>query len=318
MRTRATLLLAAVDALLALMLIAGLLSGRAPAPARPLVDEGVTRATALSVYGADPTELRRDAGGWSIVRGDASYPARADRVDAFLGALAAGTLVREVTDDATLLGQFGLLEPRVRRVVVEADGSPRELLFGDAAEAPGMLYHRVGDGQTVWLVEAPIDFYLGQTASFWAYLRLFPEDAYAGEAVRLTVELSGGGSRVAGATYSSLELSRGADDGWSAAVDGREIGVSAAGALAYARDLVDLVGGGFYEGSVDDLPTLATLGFLLADGRTYSVEVLTDGEALVLVPRGARLPGAEYGGLVYTASPERIARLVPDPGELSE
>ena len=238
------------------------------------------------------------AGGWELVVNGARYPAREDRVEPFLEELGAARIVRTVTRDSPQVADAAAEgEGRLLRLVTP--GGQAELFFLDTDHPGDLLSVRRGDA--VVLARAALGFYLRQPASFWAYLRLLPESAVPANVIRLEVA----------ETVLRRELVAG-EERWLAVAGTDTAPVAEDAAFDLARAVVDLVGNGFYGGDgFPDLEPLLLARVELADGRSFSVDLRRDGELIVARPSGPALPGAAYGGLLYTIAPESVRRLVP-------
>lgn len=305
------IVLVSLDAFLAFALIAGAIASRRPQP----IDEPLlavdTDDVALVEFERRAFALERAATGWTLAVDGGVYPARADRVGELVDELAGARVVRRVADDRAVHGELGVDETRGRALAVEGPGGRTRLVFGD--EVPGGIYVRRGESRTVWMVRADLGFYLEQGPFFWAMLRVFPESARSGEAVRLEVEREGdsyeivrrpadGGERwiLAGGTTTAVERGATMDEDAAASL---------------ARTAVELVGSGFYGGRRwDESPVVARVSYSLSDGRSFGLEVRADGELLVVQASGPALPGEPYGGLTYTIEPQTLAQLAPRPG----
>lgn len=303
---RARLLaLAVANLVLLASLVAGVLAMRARLGVEePLLALDARNATAIVLEqtgGGTGTTIRMErAGGWELVVNGARYPAREDRIEPFLDELSAARIVRTVTHDSPEIVDAAP-EGGGRLLRLVTAGGEAELLFFDTDEPGGLL--SVRRGEAVVLARAAVGFYLRQPASFWAYLRLLPESAVPADVIRLEVE----------ETVLRRELVAG-EERWIAVSGSDTVPVAEDAAFDLARAVVDLVGNGFYGGEwLPDLEPVLLVRVELADGRRFSVEIRRDGELMVARPSGPALPGAAYGGLLYTIAPESVRRLVPGP-----
>ncbi len=302
-RTRIWILTAA-NGLLLVALVAGLLApARGRSLSRPLVPAAALEATELRlVAGARSIRLERN-GTWEVIVDERRFPARFDRIELFLDGMRRSRVVRRVTDDPALHERLGVSDAAGRVVTIGAARGSWSFVFGESADAPGRIAVRVSGDDTVWLAETNADFYLRQTPSFWAYLRLFPERAEPRDMVRARVEIG---------DTEAIELVRDAADEWSI-VAGEPVSRADPNAVeSLARRLVDLVGSGYFEGSFAALEQVGRFSFSLADGRTFGAEIGYDGSVYVARPWGPDLPGEPYGGLTYTLEPATFRRLTPE------
>jgi hypothetical protein len=300
-------ILAGLNALLVAGLLIGLLApGRQSGQARPLLPAAALEAIEVRlVTGTQEIHLARN-GRWELVVDDRRFPARFDRIELFLDGLRRSRVVRRVTDDPTLHDRLGVSDTTGRLVTIGTGHASWSLVFGAPAELPGSLAVRETDDGTVWLAESSADFYLRQTPSFWAYLRLFPERARPADVVHARIEREGA---------ASFELTRDAD-GWSMDIAGRQSRADQHAVADVARRLVDVVGNGSYEGTFAELEAVLRFSFSLADGRTFGCEIGFDGTVYVARPWGPDLPGDPYGGLMYTLEEASFRRLVPEPSAM--
>ncbi|MFW5744763.1 MAG: DUF4340 domain-containing protein [bacterium] len=303
--------LAVVNALLLVTLVVGAVVTRGPHPLdEPLLAAEPADVGRVSFVSRD-FSIERGASGWELSLDGEAYPARDDRVGELLDELAGARIVRRVADDPAVFEELGVADDQGSLVSVEAGGAESRFVFGD--EEPDGIYVRRGASQSVWLARGALGFYLEQGAPYWALLRLFPESARPADAIRVSVE-----SRVE--DY-DITLEPGPDgerwvvaaagDASAAVAEGSRVRHDRAGSLV--RTAVDLVGSGFYDGGAwDELPSVARVSFVLADGRSFRVEVRDDGDFLVARPQGPSLPGAPYDSLRYTIDPQVVRQLTPD------
>ncbi|MFW6291424.1 MAG: DUF4340 domain-containing protein [Spirochaetota bacterium] len=318
--TRSRMLaLVTVDVALLIVLLVGLLGPRSVPADRPLTRAALGSAESVIIDADEAIVLVRSESGWKLALDDERYPARQDRIEPFIEEIESGRVIREVTDDSDLHADFGVSEALSRRVTIDAVSGAVELLFGSTGDQAGTIYVREPGDTTVILARSAVDFYLRQPASFWAYLRVFPEDVVAADVVRIRLRLERA-ALPAGVDpgYTDLELVRDADRRWYLATESGTTTASEVEVARYARDLADLVGDGFYEGLPENLAPVGRLWFSVSDGREFSADILTDGAVLVVNPDGRNLPGSLYGGLRYTLALQKLLRLIPRTAALAE
>ncbi len=311
------LILVNVVALIALLV--GLFGFRSASELRPLTRVDLGSADRAMIASNAVVSLARSEGGWELLVEDGRYPARDDRIEPFLSEIGSAQIIRAVTDDPSLHADFGLTEALARRVVIGADEGDVDVLFGSPGDRPDTIYARDPEDAVVVLARAALDFYLRQPASFWAYLRLFPEDVVGSRIVRVGLRLGEGGMPASvDPGYDELELVRDARERWFLATRSGTVEASGVEVARFTRNLADLVGDGFYEGPVTDLVRVVSITFTVSDGREFSADVFTDGEIIVVNPDGGGLPGDPYGGLFYTLNPEKLPRIIPRATALLE
>jgi len=304
--------LSAIDALLVCALLLGLFAQRSVSDDRPLTRVQLLPADRVVIDAQSVISIARAEGGWDLLVDDGRYPARYDRIEPFVDEVESGRVVREVTDDPALHEDFGVTEALARRVVIETGPGAVELLFGTSGDRADSIYVREPGEDSVVLARAAVDFYLRQPASFWAYLRVFPEDVVAATIVRVGLRTGPGAIAIIGDPgYTGLELVRDPEERWVLSTDAGAAEAAQLEGDRLARNLADLVGDGFYEGPVAGFIPVAGLAFSASDGREFSADILTDGNIMIVDPAGPGLPGSRYGGLRYTLAPEKLARLVP-------
>ncbi len=302
MGRRATLgALLALNLVLLSTLVAGLLvSRRTGTPTHPFLGVNTADVVRIRLSGdRDEVDLVRMET-WELVIDGMRLPARFDRVELFLEGLDRSRMTRRVTEDRELHDRFGLGAETGRTVTIETVDQTIAYVVGDPVEQTGFVYAREADSDLVRVVQSNVDFYLRQSSAFWAYLRLFPEDARPTDMIR---------ARFSGDLVQDFEVVRDVTDGWLLRMDGRDHEPSRPAVERFASQVVDLVGNGFFVGDFERLHPVAELGFSLADGRAFSVEIKGDDETLVARPSGPRLPGDPYGGLLYTISDTTLGRI---------
>jgi len=311
--------LIAIDAVLVIALLVGLV-GHGSAPGlRPLTKLDPGSADRVTIVDDSAISVERAREGWDLLVEDGRYPARSDRIEPFLEEIESAVIIRDVTDDPDLHADFGVTEALSRRVMIDSGVQTVSLLFGSRGDEPDTVYALEAGESTVMLARAAVDFYLQQPPSFWAYLRVFPEDIAAARIVRVRLRVGEAAAPVgAEPGYNDLELVRDAGERWFLTTDPGTVEASGVGVARFARDLADLVGDGFYEGPVADLAPVVSVEFTVSDGREFSAEVLTDGEVLIVDPDGQGLPGSRYDGLRYTLAREKLLRLIPPASALAE
>lgn len=270
--------------LLAVIALVGGLRGSGGPEARPprLPQLGNQQIDRLLVEGSfGRVELVREQSSWDLIHSGRRFPAREDRIDAFLDVLLSATIDREIAATGTPnaeLDAYGL-GPDARRITISTTTGDLLLQAGDTASGVESVYMIV-EGRIV-LVSGAIDFYLSQSDSFWAYLRVLPESVRASDVIDLVL----------------TELDQ-------------RISLDNAGA---ALVLADLVGGGFYDGAPPSVAR-AEWRIFLNDGREFVVWLAETSAGPLVWARGPALPGERYGGLVYTLPPATLERLRSEAG----
>ena len=298
--------LIAVNLILLVNLVVGILvSRRAESPPRPLLRSDAAEVVRIRLAGGpdDVDLVRTDT--WDLLLEGERLPARFDRVELLLEGLERSRIVRRVTEDRELHDRFGVGPATGRRVTVETGAQEMTYVVGHV-EQTGRVYAREAGSDRVWAVQSNVDFYLRQSSTFWAYLRLFPEDARPADIVR---------AQLSGDLVQSFEVVRDARNAWLLRMDGAEYALSGPAVERFASQVVDLVGNGYYVGDFNLLYPVAELRFSLVDGRTFSAEFRGGDDILVARASGPRLPGDPYGGLLYTISDpslEGIRRLADE------
>lgn len=298
--------LVALNLVLLVTLVVGVFVSRRPeSPGRPLLRVDAADVVRIRLAGGreDVNLVRMDT--WELVVEERRLPARFDRVELFLEGLERSRIMRPVTEERELHDRFGVGDATGRRVTVDTGAQAITYVVGHV-EQTGQVYAREAGSDPVWVVQSNVDFYLRQSSTFWAYLRLFPEDARPADMVRASFS---------GDLVQSFEVVRDASNAWRLRIDGSEYAAGGPAVEGFASRIVDLVGNGYYVGDFDLLYPVAELRFSLADGRAFSAEIRGGDDILVARPAGPRLPGDPYGGLLYTISDtslERIRRLADE------
>jgi hypothetical protein len=270
--------LGALNLLLAGTLIAGVVvrsdAARASEPFLELQADAVETIRIFRASGE--TVLERAGDEWRLVLDGSPYPARADRVGQLLDVLSTAQIEREVSTREEQLPALGL-DDSARRVVLTGDAFSVDLVFGPTAASAEQVYALEPGTRRAVLVSGTIDFYLTQSESFWAYLRLLPESVRGGEISRLDMFVDGGPVRVQDP--------------------------------AALRAVADLVGNGFYEGTMPGPPDIR-LDIEMLDGRRFALELERLDDFWVAVPFGPALPGESFGGLRYSLADATADRLL--------
>ena len=275
--SRRVLVLAAGNLVLLALLAMGLVLRGADVSQERLfldVDPSSVQTIALSPL-TDVILALRDDGDWQITTPDGSFPARSDRIGALLSALAESRVTRTISTRDSATGELGLAD-EARSISLGIDGQTVIVDVGTRLQTGTTVAVDPVSGDIVE-VNGALDFYLRQTVSFWAYLRLLPESVRADEVVGVRIAEAG-------------------------ETDAREVRPEA------ARSLADLVGDGFFDGSSAG-PRIAAVTVELRDQRSFVIAFAADGDRVVAVPSGPALPGGSYGGLAYTIAPETFERL---------
>lgn len=311
--------LIAMNVVLVVALLFGAFGQGSVSEDRPLTRAQLLPAVRVVIDAESVVSIARGDDGWDLLIDDGRYPARHDRIEPFVDEIESGRIIREVTSDPALHADFGLAEGLARRVVIDTGSAAVELLFGTPGDRPDSVYVREPGDATVLLARAAVDFYLRQPPSFWAYLRVFPEDVLAARTVRVGLRVGSAAMRFSmDPGYAALDLIRDIDGRWSISMDSSIVEVSQLEGERLARNLADLVADGFYEGPLAGLTPIASIAFTVSDGRVFEADVLTDGEIVVVDPSGPGLPGSRYGGLRYILAAEKLGRLIPRAAALVE
>ncbi len=275
---QSTILLVIANLVLLTLLIVGITApSRARSGPAALVEFDVTRVVGIVVDGiAQVTITRSTADEWRLEVPEGIYPARADRVEAFLRALADSRITREITSRDPAETDLGFDAPRaVRLRLADQDSEIVERVLEFGARLPNGSIAAAEAG--VVEVEGAIDFYLTQGVTFWAYLRLLPESVRGEEVATLRIE--------------SAEGSRLLDD-----------------RPDLARALADLVGATFYAELPQTNP-FTEFTLTLIDGREFRIRFYESDGDVVAVPEGPALPGEPFGELAYLLAPSTYDRL---------
>lgn len=147
-------------------------------------DEKAITSLALQSLSGDMAFARQQDHGWTIT---APIHTQADsrKVEAFIRALALGTISRVVKEKATDLTPFGLKEPSVV-VTVTADSQSETLSLGDSGPITSTLYALRGSDRKVLLTDLrPTDF-LNKTLTTFRKKEVLDFEAPQVERLRLT------------------------------------------------------------------------------------------------------------------------------------
>lgn len=233
---------------------------------------------------------------WWVSIDGTHYPAREERVQAFLNELADGRTLRDVSENADLHADFGVDDRSATAVslyafsgesapsatIGDSGAAVAELLWGNAAPSGGR-YVRFAEADTVLESDADVSFYLTQPTPYWSYLRVLPESVVADSVVEVTVELVGESEQ----NYSLRKERTDDGDQWTLA-DGvaRELDTAAVDRLV--RSIADLVGRDFYRGDapLDQTSRAGTIKITTGNGAGFTIEVHLLGELAVAVPIG--------------------------------
>ncbi|MFW5689218.1 MAG: DUF4340 domain-containing protein [Spirochaetota bacterium] len=324
MKQRSRLAILAANLVLAATLVSGLIvRSSSRTSTEPLASIDVADVNAVTIGANADVVLERTTDRWEIVTESGRFPARADRVGPFLDELANARVLRTVTERSDVHADLGVDDAEGRLVRIEAGGAESTFIFGAPAQPGDAIHVRRAGSDRVVIADAAVDFYFGQPASFWAYLRVFPESVRPGEIVRLRVEayVAPDVEAEVPEAYEATVSGQGEEQVWrlrlGSAGDAEQAPASESRIRGLARALADLVGNGFYAGEQwSDLPEAAVLEFDLADGRSFTAQVRASGDEFVVEAAGPALPGEEYGGLRYTIPSATYRRLVPDPASL--
>ena len=270
--------------------------------------------------GTENVELQRSGDSWTLVLDGDHYPARDDRIGILLDSIASAQAVRVVTRREEMHEELGVGETGVVVALNSAGGTTR-LHVGSSSTETGGSYMRIGDAPDVLATDTELGFYVGQPYSYFAYLRVFPEDAYGSGVVALSLDVDLVEQPEVVRSYSySLELDdTDGEEQWLLSYDDGESVAEGSPVDSLLRATADLVGAGFYR-DVDPLtlPTVGTVTYTLSDGREYGYEVRQGNGLFAMQGRG---PGLQYiegadSPIWYEVSMTTLRRLFPEPDTL--
>lgn len=299
----------------------------------PGLDETTVQRVDIS-SGTIAVTLLRVAESWVIDEGGRQYPARADRIQALLDEIVASRLVRRITENESLWTDFGVTDETGTQLTLQS-ATPggaeqvRTVVWGGSAAEPGLSYLRLGQSSDVYASDGELAFYLQQPASYWAYLRVFPEDVFFSNVIAISSSLDvqlGEDERLS-VSYvlerdGADDAAQGADDLW---VSRDHAGTTGAAELLdpdavvrLLREAADLVGTDFSRDVRFSAPAVVgTIELALSDGREFSVEILQSGDGFVCRAAGPSLPGDPFGGIAYELTVAKVRRLFPALSELT-
>ena len=289
----------------------------------PGLEETTVRRVDIS-SGTVAVTLLRTAESWVIDEGGRQYPARSDRIQSLLSEIVASRLVRRITGNESLWTDFGVTGETGTRLTLQS-ASPggaeqvRTVTWGDYAAEPGLSYLRLGQSPEVYVSDGELAFYLQQPASYWGYLRVFPEDVFFSDVIAMSssVDVQLGEDEWLSGSY-VLER-EGADDLWVSRNHAGTVELLDRDAVVrLLREAVDLVGTDFSRDvRFSALPVVGTIGIALSDGREFSIEILESADGFVCRAAGPALPGDPFGGLTYELTTAKVRRLFPVLSELT-
>ena len=268
--------------------------------------------------------LLRAAESWVIDEGERQYPARPDRIQSLLNEVVASRLVRRITGNESLWTDFEVTDETGTRLTLQSATSGgaeqvRTVMWGGSAAEPGLSYLRLGQSPDVYVSDGELGFYLQQPASYWGYLRVFPEDVFFSDVIAMSsfVDVQLGEDEWLSGSY-VLER-EGADDLWVSRNHAGTVELLDRDAVVrLLREGVDLVGTDFSrDGRFSALPVVGTIGIALSDGREFSIEILESADGFVCRAAGPALPGDPFGGLTYELTTAKVRRLFPVLSELT-
>lgn len=196
---RQILVLSVAAAALAVSLVVGLLT--TPAARSTRADRSAAlptflreRVNTIEMAGGE-TVLVRTGDGWGVgLSAELSVPARIERVDALLDALAGARVRRLVTTNRTRHAELGFGTP-LSVILRDSDGTLLLALeTGDAVSGGPGLYARLDDSDRVVEIDGTVGFYLDREAGYWVDRRLMPHGFDASRTVY--VAYSRGSDRV--------------------------------------------------------------------------------------------------------------------------
>jgi len=322
-RTRVIALAAAFGALLLTYVIGLVVAPRPGAGAREALLDGFDPATveSISITNQDESiELERTGENWRLVLDGDRYPARDDRIGILLDSIASAQIVRVVTSREEVHGDLGVGEDGTVISLSTTNGST-VLHVGDSSQETGGSYMRIGEDADVLATDTELGFYLGQPYSYFAYLRVFPEDAYGSGVVAMSLDVDlVEEPEVTRAFSYSLELTgTGDSEQWLLSYEGGEVTADGSSVDSLLRATADLVGSGFYR-DVDpsSLPTVGTATFTLSDGREYGYVVRQGDGLFAMQGRGTGIQHVDGSSspIWYEVTMPTLRRLFPAPDTL--
>lgn len=227
---------------------------------------------------------------WWVLDNRMRYPARGERVQAFLDALADARISRQVSENAALHEEFAVDRQAATGVRLYALSATTDepapavatLLWGDAAPSGGR-YVRFADQDAVLETDAQVSFYLTQPVPYWSYLRVLPETVVADSVVEIAVELTGERER----DYSIRKERTDEGDRW-VLLDGVARDLDGAAVDRLARSIADLVGRRFYTAAEElgEARRTGTIRVATGSGAAFTIELYLVDEQPVVVPAG--------------------------------
>ena len=321
---RRVIWLAAVLGVLLLTYIVGVLAIPHPgASARePLVPGFRTEEIeAITIEGpSGQIDLERQGDSWSVILDGDRYPARDDRINVLLDSIASAQIVRSVTNRSEAYDDLGLGESGVD-VTFSTGDVATHLRVGGSSTNYGGSYVVLEDREEVYAIDKELGFYFGQPYSYFAYLRMFPEDLYGSGIVALSVDVNLVEQPDVTRSYSyslTFQESDGSET-WLLNYDGGEVAADVSAVDSLLRATADLVGSGFYR-DVDPLtlPVVGTVSFTVSDGREYRYEVRQGDGLFAMQGSGSGLQYVEgsRSPIWYEVTLPTLRRLFPEPDSL--
>lgn len=264
----------------------------------------------LKGSGGSTIELAKSGSLWSLVDGDARFPAQGQRVSSFLQDLGAISRLRVVARSKDSWPGFKLDEVQAKRALLK-DASGKvlaDVYIGGYGPTGSEIFLRRAGSDTSYSADSGIASYLDYGRSTWLDLKVIgalKEDEVQSFSVKCSILLDGKGK---GATTLDYTLSREAK-GWKSGA--AQIDADAAASLL--RSIVELQG----EDYVASPPpgAFATIGarvdLELGTGKSTALEV---GEAAGNDRFYARLAG---GNLVFTVSTYNLKGILKSLAELA-
>ena len=120
-------------------------------------DTGKIDQVEIKVSGGDTTALKKETGGWTIVKPVAA-PADQNAINDIVTNLATLEEDRVVEENAADLKSYGLAEPRIDVTFnVSGEKAPKQILFGDKSPTGVGVYAKLPTDKRVFLVGTSVD-----------------------------------------------------------------------------------------------------------------------------------------------------------------
>jgi hypothetical protein len=279
--------------------------------------ESVTAISVSDSEGNVRLDGQNDA--WTMELSGRRFPARSDRIEVLLEDLAEAHIVREVTDREEMHDELGVGGDAIR-LGLTTGSTTTELLVGDESTGTDLLYVRFPDSRTVYSTDGRFRFYLNEPATYFAYLRVFPEDLYGSGIVDLSMQIDVLTEPEVRRefTHSLRVTGAGAQESWQIDSDEESAVADTDAVELLLRTIADLVGSRFYLADPSGLPHVASAGFTVSDGRVFGFEVRQGEGSFALQPSGPALPSVEGqpSPIWYEITMPTLKRLFPEWSEL--